>query len=95
MPYIANVVNKSIEKSVINKLTGVNNITDDDVILINHYDDNLRDTYYNKYSKTYHEYTNAELYDNHTDDYVRQRSLLAKVLMFKYYKNRIDIFSTC
>ena len=95
VPYIADVVNNSIEKSLLNKMTGVNDISDDDIILINHYNDNLRDTYWNKYSKTYHDYTMKELNDLHKPEYLQNEAKLAKILMFKYWKNRIDAYKKC
>ena len=95
VPYIADVVNNSIEKSLINKMTGVNDISEDDVILVNHYNDNLRDTYLNKYSRTYHDYSMNELNEIHTPEYLHNEAKLAKILMFKYYKNRIDAYKKC
>ena len=95
VPYIADVVNNSIEKSLLNKMTGVNDISEDDVILVNHYNDNLRDEYANKYNRTYHDYSMNELNEIHTPEYLHNEAKLAKILMFKYYKNRIDAYKKC
>ena len=93
VPLIADLVNKSIEKSIINRVFSVNKVTTEDVVLVNNYDDDIKDKYLNKYSKSYMNDYSSDDFMTLTPECNSNLNKLTKIMMFKYFKNRIDVFS--
>lgn len=93
VPLIADIVNKSIEKSIINKVFGVNRVTTDDVVLVNNYDDDIKDKYLNKYSRSYNNDYSSDDFKKYTPECREGIKKLTKIMLFKYFKNRIDVLA--